>query len=82
MQQIDYKTLSDQELVAAHKKMKSDNLINAVLIGLFIGVSVYGAVNKGFGFFTFFPLFFAYLLFKKKKDIKLIEDELKSRGLN
>ena len=52
---------TDAETQKEQKKIKNNKLINAFLIGICIGISVYGAVKNGFGFFTFFPLILAYL---------------------
>lgn len=73
--------LTDEDLLREKKKIKSNNIINAFLIGIFIGIAIYSTVNKGLGFFTFFPLIFAYLLIKNGKNNKAISTELKSRGL-
>ncbi|MBE9466497.1 hypothetical protein IEE83_31915 [Dyadobacter sp. UP-52] len=63
---------NDAETLKEQKKIKNTKLINAFLIGICIGISVYGAVKNGFGFFTFFPLILAYLLFHKRDKIKLL----------
>lgn len=79
MKKNEITNLSDNELLRVYKKRKSDRMINAILIGLFIGISVYSFVKNGLGFWGFFPLLFAFLLFIKKDDFKMIEDEVKSR---
>lgn len=81
MKQKDLTELSDQELLQEQKKTKKDNIAGAFLIGLFIGIAVYSTVTNGLGFFTFFPLFFAFILFNSKNKMKAIETELKSRNL-
>lgn len=74
-------SLSDEELILAHKKMKTNVIINAVLIGVLIGIAVYSTVNNGFGGMTFLPLFFVFFLIKRKNNSEEIENELKSRNL-
>lgn len=74
--------LTDEQLLEEQKKLKSTAIINAFLIGTFIGIAIYSAVKNGIGFFTFFPLFFAYVLFNNRKKAKAVKDELKSRNLN
>ena len=81
MEVQDLKTLTDQQLLEEHKKLKKSNITNAFLIGAFVGIAVYSAVKNGLGFFTFFPLFFAYLLFKGSKKAKAVKEELKARNL-
>ena len=74
--------LTDQELLAEAKKMKSNALLNAGLIGFFIGIVIYSIFKNTWGMLTLIPLYFAYKLFNKPK----AEDEelkalLKDRGL-
>lgn len=79
-------TLNNQELLQKAKKIKSQKIIDAFIIGITIGVVIYGTVKNGFGFFTFFPLVLAYFIFKNSKNNELLENEiqkeLKSRNLN
>ncbi len=77
----DYTALSDEELLIEAKKLKSSNLTSAVLIGCMIGIAIYSTVKNGFGFFTLFPLFFVFLLFKNGPQKKALEAELKQRNL-
>lgn len=79
---MDVKGLTDAELLEAKKKMKSEKTLRAVLVGFFVGVSIFSLFNKGITFFSFFPLFFVVLLSKKDKKHESIELELKSRNLN
>lgn len=78
---MEQKELTNQELLDKYKKAKTNRIVNAVIIGAFIGVAAYSTFKNGLGFFTFFPLFFVYLLFKNNKDFKILEKELKSRNL-
>ncbi|MEJ5106725.1 hypothetical protein [Chryseobacterium sp. MYb328] len=74
--------LTDQELLEKKKKSKSGKIINAALIGAFIGIAVYSSVKNGFGFFTLFPLFFAGLLgVQYTRRDQALEQELESRNL-
>lgn len=82
MKQEDIPNLTTEELIKKKQKIKSNNWIQAMLIGIFIGIAIYSAVKNGFGFFTFFPLIFAYMLFNNDKKSKAIEKELKSRDSN
>lgn len=78
MEQKKLSELDDQELLEEQKKLKTNKIINATLIGLFVGVFVYGAVKNGFTFFTFFPLFFALLLVNSGRKKIEFENELKN----
>ena len=73
--------LTDQELLEKKKKVKSSQMISALLIGALIGIAIYSTVKNGLGFFTFFPIFFVFLLVKNSPDLKTIEKEVKSRNL-
>ena len=55
MEEIKLSELNDQELIQKLKKLKTNKIVNATLIGLLLGVSAYSAVKNGFSFFTFFP---------------------------
>ena len=81
MNQKDYGALSDEELLIEAKKMKSSNFTSAVLIGCMIGIAIYSTVKNGFGFFTLFPLFFNFIVFKNAPQKKALEAELKQRNL-
>lgn len=85
MEQKNLKELNDQEILQEKKKLDTNKIINATLIGLFLGVTIYGAVKNGFTFFTFFPLFFVFLLItngnKKNKYEKELKNEMISRNL-
>ncbi|WP_415326520.1 hypothetical protein [Chryseobacterium sp. MMS23-Vi53] len=81
MKENKFAKFSDQELLDKRKNLKNLFVINAVLIGFLIGISIYGAIKNGFGFFTFFPLIFVFLLIKTKTDSNELESEIKSRDL-
>lgn len=81
MQEKDYKTMSDEELLQAHKKAKKGATISAVVIGALIGIAIYSAVGNGIKFFTFFPLILIYLFFGKRKQNKALEEEINLRNL-
>ncbi len=81
MKQEEIVDLTDEALLQERKKVKLNNTVNALLIGVFIGIAVYSAVNNGFGFATLFPLFFVYIAFKNGKKAQVLEKELYSRNL-
>jgi len=74
--------LTDQEILDKKKKLKSSQIISAVLIGFLVGIAVYSTINKGLGFFTIFPLFFIFLIAKNKSDLNIINLEIKNRNLD
>lgn len=78
------KTLSeftDAELLLESKRMKSTQLINAVLFGVMIGVATYSTVKNGFGILTFFPLLFIQMLVKNRSRKKAVDAMVKERNL-
>lgn len=68
--------LSDQELLKKLKNVKTNKLIDAVIIGSTIGVVIYSAVKNGFTFFTFFPLLLTYIIARNSKNNKILEKEI------
>lgn len=68
--------LNDQELLNEHKKIKTNKLVNAILMGLFIGIFVYSVVRNGLSFFGIFPLVFVAILAKNGKKYNELEKEL------
>jgi hypothetical protein len=69
--------LSDQELVQKLRKIKNNIIIDAAIVGFTIGIAIYGAVNNGLEFFTFFPLILAYVIIKNSRNNKILEKEMK-----
>jgi len=76
------KQLSDQELIKRHQAAKSNLIITCILIGALVGVAIYSSAKNGIGFFTFFPLFFVFVIINGQKTSKAIASEVKNRGLN
>lgn len=68
--------LTDQELVQKLKKLRTSKLIDAVLVGITIGIVIYAAINHGFGFFTFFPLLLTYSIVRNASNARLLEKEM------
>ena len=81
MKQKELSELTDLELLDEAKKTKSTPIINAVFIGIMIGIVIYSIVKNSFGFFTLIPLFIAYKLFDNSKRNKASEKLLKERNL-
>lgn len=68
--------LSEQELLQKIKKLKTNKIIDAGMVGFTIGIVVYSAVKNGFGFFTFFPLILTYFIVRNSNNNKILEQEL------
>ena len=65
--------LTNQELLAEAKKMKSTAILNAFLIGLVIGVVIYGVAKNNWGFFALIPLFIVFKVFNKPAKDKALK---------
>jgi len=70
--------LTDQELSQKIKKIKTNKIIDAALIGFTVGIVVYSAVKNGFGLFTFFPLLLTYAIARNSKNNQMLENEMQS----
>lgn len=66
--------LTDQELLEQAKKKKSTAMLKAFLIGLFIGVIIYGVAKNNLGFFGLIPILIALKVLNKPKDNQSIND--------
>jgi uncharacterized membrane protein len=74
--------LTDQELLIKKKEAKASNILNAVLLGVMVGISIYSTITDGFGFLTVLPLFFVgFIASRWNKNKKQLDEELKSRNL-
>jgi hypothetical protein len=81
MNEKELSELTDQELLDEAKKMRSNPIMNAVFIGVLIGIIIYSMVKNSLGFLTLFPLFLIYKLLKNSKKSKALEKLLKERNL-
>lgn len=79
MKNTNLSNLTEKELLQKKRKLKSNQKITATLIGFLLGIAVYATIKKGLGFFTFFPLFFVFLLAKNKSDLNIINHEITKR---
>ncbi|AZI32757.1 FUSC family protein [Kaistella carnis] len=81
MIQKELSQLTNEELLLEGKKIRSGNIVNAVLFGVMIGVATWSTVKYGLGIITFFPLLFIQMLLKNNARKKAFETELKNRNL-
>ena len=68
--------LSDQELLKKLKKLKTDKIIDAIIIGVTLGIVGYSAFKNGFVFFTFFPLLITYVIRRNSKNNTIVANEI------
>lgn len=83
MENTDLSTLTDQELLAEAKKMKSSFITNAFFIGFLIGIVCYSVIKSSWGMLTLIPLYLIYRIVNdpKKKRTKELEQLLQQRKL-
>lgn len=81
MKQKEPSELTDQELLNKAKKIKSNSIINALLIGFMIGIIIFSVIKNTWGLVTLIPLFFIYKLSNNSKDDKALKELLKERNL-
>lgn len=81
MIQKELSELTNEDLLLEGKKIKSTNIVNAVLFGVMIGVATWSTVKYGLGIITFFPVLFIQMLIKNNGRKKAFEKELKQRNL-
>jgi hypothetical protein len=82
MKQEELLNLTAQEL--AQEATKCKKLLDTfnVLIAIMFGVALYTTVKKGFGFFSFFPLFFLPLAASMWINYKAVKKEMENRKIN
>lgn len=76
--------LTDQELLAEAKKMKSKTILHALFIGGAIGVVIFGIAKSNIGFFSLVALYFVFKAFsntENEKHNEALEKLLKERNL-
>jgi len=68
MNQKESKVLADKKPVDQTKNVSLSPKINALLIGVMIGIIIFSVVKSTVGFFTLIPLFFIYKLVNRPQD--------------
>jgi len=83
MENTELSQLTDQELLAEAKKMKSFSITNAFLIGFLLGIVIFSVIKSTFGFLMLIPLYFVYKMVNdpRNKRIKELERLLKEQNL-
>ncbi|MET3501719.1 hypothetical protein ABIC45_003331 [Mucilaginibacter rubeus] len=81
MKQKELAELTNDELLQEARKIKSGKLMDAVIFGFLIGVSVYSVVRNGFGLLTFLPLVYIPIAARNRVRNKEIERLVTERGL-
>ena len=68
---LELSALTDQELSAEAKKMRSFSITNDAFIGFLIGILIYSFTKGSWGFLSLIPLYLIYKLVSHPKNICL-----------
>jgi len=76
----DYSKMTPDELVSEEKKLKSQKIMIALLVGLIVGIAIWSATHKGGLFLTFGLLTLPFLIGSRySKTLKSIQAEISRR---
>lgn len=78
MSQQNISELSADELQQKLKRLKSEKIMNAVLLGFAFGVFVYSAIKSGLNSGTIITLLALYFFFRNAKNRDAVEKEVLS----
>ena len=82
MDQKELSEFTDQELLVEAKKMRSNSVVSALLIGFLMGIVIWSILQNTVGLFTLIPLYFAFKVFHKPNKNKELKSLLKERNLS
>ncbi len=82
---IDYSQLALEELLTEEKKIKKNEIYSALIIGICLGIIVFGLVKNGFGFlYIFLSSGIIYLVYRnsqsQKQNLKQIQTEIANKN--
>lgn len=77
----DLTELSDEELLLEGRKIKSSNIMDAMIIGVLICISIYSAFRNGVGLLSFLPFVYLPIAAKNRIRNRQVEDLLKEKNL-
>jgi hypothetical protein len=81
MNEQELANLSDEELRAKAREMKSSEIAHAVLIGVMVGIIIYSVANNAVGLTLLIPLFFIFKVLHKPERNRALKKVLAERGL-
>ncbi len=70
------KHLGDDELAMRLKKIRNYRVLDAFVVGMTIGITLFGIIQGHYAFFTFFPLVIGYFIARNSKQKKSQEAEI------
>jgi len=74
--------LSDEELRARAKEMKSSEILHAVIIGFLVGIIVFSIVYDAIGVSILISLFLIFKVFHRPERNRALKRVLAERGLD
>jgi hypothetical protein len=82
LDKTDYSKLTLEELLKEEKRIKDGETSLKVMIGIAIGIVIYGIIRKGFGFIglIFLPLVLIYSNNRNSQKLKQIQKEINARN--
>ena len=81
MENKEFATFTDEQLLEEAKKTKLSPIVYALMIGFLAGVIFYSVAKNTWGLITLIPLFLIYKLLKDSKKNEELKRILKERGL-
>ncbi|TDE47044.1 hypothetical protein E0I26_02855 [Flavobacterium rhamnosiphilum] len=73
--------LTEQELIIEQKKRKSISTSYSFIMGMMIGITVYGFIKNGLSFFSLLPIIFLPIFIMNWNNYKEVKNEIKSRNI-
>jgi uncharacterized membrane protein YbjE (DUF340 family) len=80
MTKLDLTQLTNEELQIELKKRKNNYQAGAFLVGMMIGVAIWGVVKNGKYFLLVMPFIFGYWFRNSKTEFDEIKKEMQSRN--
>lgn len=73
--------LTDEELLQLAKKIKQTKVYDSLIVGVLIGIAIYGAAKNGLGLLTLIPLFYLPIAKLNAERRKAVQKVLEDRNL-
>jgi len=78
----DLSGLTNQELLEKKRTIEARNTVNAIILGVLVGIAIYSTIANGLGLMTFLPIIFAFFVANSwNKDKKALKREIEFRNL-
>ena len=73
--------MTDEQLLEKQKKIKSEKILTALILGVFLGLAFYNVVNGGSKVFLIFSLLFIPMYMRSERKKKALHEEIGRRNL-